>query len=823
MKSSVGRSSSIFSAIVMLGLCVLGQGSYKQPPKEVMDVLNAPVIPQTIVSPARDKILMLTPLRNPSIAELAQPMLRIAGLRINPLNNGLHRQAYFVKLSLKNIADGEETAVSLPPNAKVFLPQWSADGRSIAIGNITPNAIELWVIDTATGRAQQIKNAQLNTAFGEFGWMPNQRDIIANIVPKGRPAPPKYEDIVPTEPAIQETTGRRGAIQTFEDLLKNPNDEKLFEYYCTSQLAVISPDGRVREIGQPAIFETADVSPDGKYILTSLVHRPFSYQFPSGRFPHLTEVWDMNGKSVYKVADVPLQDQLPVGGVPTGPRSVAWIPTESATLVWTEALDGGDPRKKVTPRDRYVTMAAPFSGKPHDLLNVEQRAQGRALFGENGLMWFSDTNRDTQHRRIFIADYRNPSNVRLVSDTNVNDRYNEIGQPVMTRLTSGENVILQNGNSVYLTGNGASPDGDRPFLRQVNLATLRTSEVFRSGKDKYESFVAFNKPTGRMTGNVPITEFIVRRESPSEPPNLYLRSQSESSEQMVSEEPLTDFKDPSPQLRGITKQLVTYKRADGVDLSFTLYLPPGYKKGTRLPTVVWAYPLEFTDNSTAGQVSGSTNRFTQISGYSHLFFLLEGYAVLDNTTMPIVGDPLTVNDTYVEQVVSSAKSAIDKAVELGVTDPDRVGVGGHSYGAFMTANLLAHSDLFRAGIARSGAYNRTLTPFGFQNERRSFWEAPALYEKVSPFYYADKIKTPLLMIHGEADDNTGTFPIQSERMFAAISGNGGTARLVMLPLEAHGYIAKETTEHVLWEMINWFDKYVKNAKPRDAKQVTAGQ
>jgi dipeptidyl aminopeptidase/acylaminoacyl peptidase len=531
----------------------------------------------------------------------------------------------------------------------------------------------------------------------------------------------------------------------------------------------------------------------------------------------------MSGKSVYKVADVPLQDQLPVGGVPTGPRTVSWITTEPATLMWPEALDGGDPRKKVTPRDKFVTMAAPFAGQPHDLLKVDQRAQGRALFGENGLMWFSDTNRDTQHRRIFITDYRNPSNVRLVSDTNVNDRYNEIGQPVMKRLPGGESVIQQDGQNIYLTGNGASPEGDRPFLREFDLRSGKvTRELFRSKNDSYESLVAMTQMD--KTGYISI---ITRRESQTDPPNLRLSTfplkcdpQAECPSLLRE---ITDFKDPSPQLRGITKQLVTYKRADGVDLSFTLYLPPGYKKGTRLPTVVWAYPLEFTDNSTAGQVTGSTNRFTQISGYSHLFFLLEGYAVLDNTTMPIVGDPLTVNDTYVEQVVSSAKAAIDKAVELGVTDPDRVGVGGHSYGAFMTANLLAHSDLFRAGIARSGAYNRTLTPFGFQNERRSFWEAPDLYEKVSPFFYADKIKEPLLMIHGEADDNTGTFPIQSERMFAAISGNGGTARLVMLPLEAHGYIGKETTEHVLWEMINWFDKYVKNAKPRTTKQVAAGQ
>lgn len=793
------------------------QGSYKKPPQEVMNVLNAPVIPQSSVSPARDKILLLTPLRNPPIADLAQPMLRLAGLRINPLNNGLHRQAYSVKLSITNIADGRETAVALPPGAKVFSQQWSADGKYIAFGNITPNAIELWVVDTANGRAQQIKNVRLNTAFGQFGWMPNQRDLLVTMVPRVRTAPPTYENVVPSEPAIQETTGRRGAVQTFEDLLKNPNDEKLFEYYSTSQLAIVSLDGKIREIGQPGIFDSADVSPDGKYILTSQVHKPFSYLYPSGRFPHLTEVWDLNGKPVYKVQDMPLQDQLPIGGVPTGPRSVSWIPNENATLIWTEALDGGDPRKKVSPRDKFVTIAAPFSAEPHDLMKIEQRSQGRQFGEKDGLMWFGDFDRDKQRRRIFVTNYRNPSNVRLVSDLNMNDRYGDIGQPVTKRTANGDNVILQSpSGEVYLRGNGASAEGDRPFLRALNLQDLKTREIFRSGTTEYENVLAV------LDDNV--MHFITSKESPTDPPNLYERQVCPPGQicTAMAFRQITNFKDPVPQLRGITKQLVTYKRSDGVDLSFTLYLPPGYKKGTRLPTVVWAYPLEFTDNSTAGQVSGSTNRFTQISGYSHLFFLLEGYAVLDNATMPIVGDPLTVNDTYVEQVVSSAKAAIDKAVELGVTDPERVGVGGHSYGAFMTANLLAHSDLFRAGIARSGAYNRTLTPFGFQNERRSFWEAPELYEKVSPFFVANKINEPILLIHGEADDNTGTFPIQSERLFAAISGNGGTARLVMLPLEAHGYIARETTEHVLWEMINWFDKYVKNAKPRDTRQVAAG-
>jgi dipeptidyl aminopeptidase/acylaminoacyl peptidase len=456
-----------------------------------------------------------------------------------------------------------------------------------------------------------------------------------------------------------------------------------------------------------------------------------------------------------------------------------------------------------------MTIASPFSESPKQLLTVQQRSVGQ-IFGEkDGLMMYYDYNRDTQKRRVFMTDYRNPSATpKLISDLNINDRYNDIGNPVTKLLPNGKAVIRQNGDDILLDGNGASADGDRPFLDRMNLKTSTKVRLWQCDKDSYESIVEVLDNGGN--------KILTRRESSTEPPNFFAKQYCNPNAlcEKNPDKKLTNFTDPTPQLRGITKQLVKYKRADGVDLSFTLYLPPNYKAGTRLPTVVWAYPLEFTDASTAGQVSGSTKRFTSIGSYSHLFFLMQGYAVLDDTTMPVIGDPETVNETFIKQIVDSAKAAIDKATEMGVTDPERVGVGGHSYGAFMTANLLAHSDLFRAGIARSGAYNRTLTPFGFQSERRSFWEAKDMYMNVSPFAFADKIKEPMLMIHGEADNNQGTFPIQSERMFAAIRGNGGTARLVMLPLEQHGYSARESIDHTLFEMIDWFDKYVKNAKPR---------
>lgn len=785
----------------------IGLAQYMDPPKPIMDVLNSPAIPSVSLSPVRDRLALLEPLRYPPISELAQPMLRLAGQRINPNTNGQHRQPYFVKATLKNIANGSETPIALPPGAQMIQPQWSPDGKYIAAGNLTSAGVELWIIDTATAKATKVKNVLVNTAFGGFGWE-DARTISATLVPGKRGPAPPYQNVTPNEPNIQETTGRGGAVQTFQDLLKSPNDEKLFEYYATSQLALIGVDGKVREIGTPAIYDDVDFSPDGKYILTSRIERPFSYLFPFSRFPKKVEVWDANGKQVHTVANIPLQDALPIQGVPTGPRSYGWIPTESATLIWAEALDGGDPRKKISPRDKLVTLAAPFKSDPAELVKTEHRYQGRQFGERDGMMWFYDFDRDTRRRRIFMTDYRNPSSVKLVSDLNVSDRYNDIGQPVTKVLPNGSSVIRMHEGHIFLSGAGASPEGDRPFYRRMNLGTLKTDEIFRSGTEEYETFIGTIDDNGMR--------FLTRRESVVEPSNVYLRQVCPPGTECIAvvNQKITDFKDPVPQLRGIEKRLVKYKRADGVDLSFTLYTPPGYKEGTRLPTVVWAYPLEFTDAATAGQVSGSTNRFTQIGGISHLFFLLQGYAVLDDATMPVVGNPETVNDTFVKQIVDSAKAAIDKGVEMGVVDPERVGVGGHSYGAFMTANLLAHSDLFRAGIARSGAYNRTLTPFGFQGERRSFWEATKLYTDISPFFYANKINEPILLIHGEADNNQGTYPIQSERLFAAISGNGGSARLVMLPLESHGYAARESVEHTLYEMIQWFDKHVKNARPR---------
>jgi dipeptidyl aminopeptidase/acylaminoacyl peptidase len=773
------------------------QESYQKPPQSILDVLHAPRLPKVLPSPSGDRLLLIRMERYPPIADLAEPFLKLAGLRIDPGSNGPHAPPRVIGLSLLTLADRSQREVKLPASPRLSVPLWSPDGKQLAFLHTTSRGIELWLADAESGDSRRIRDVYLNAAYGTpLRWMPDGKTLLCQVVPPGRGRPPAAPR-VPKGPTIQESSGKQSPVRTFQDLLQNVHDEALFDYYAASQLVLVDPErGRSSPLGKPAVIRLAVPSPDGRYFLVVTNHRPYSYLLPAFAFPQEVEVWDRAGRVVHKVASLPLADQVPIEGVPTGPRLWHWRPTAPATLVWVEALDGGDPRKKVPYRDRVMLHEAPFQGKPQQWLRTAERFAGLTWGEKGGLALVRDYDRQRRWRRTYLYDadeLKKPG--RLIWSRSLHDHYRDPGEPVLRGLPTGGKVFRVQDGHVFLIGAGATPEGDRPFLDKLDLSTLKTTRLFRCEKGVYETVVALLADDG--------SRVLTRRESPTEPPNYFLRLAG------GDKTALTRMTDPAPALRGIRRQLVTYKRDDGVPLSFTLYLPPGYKKGERLPALLWAYPREYVDAGTAGQVTGSPNRYLALSGPSHLFLLLEGYAILDGAAMPVVGDPETVNNTYLSQIVSSARAAIRKADEMGVIDPKRVAVGGHSYGAFMTANLLAHSDLFKAGIARSGAYNRTLTPFGFQSERRTLWEAPEMYVRVSPLFYADKIKAPLLLIHGADDNNSGTFPIQSERLYHAIKGNGGTVRFVSLPCEAHGYLARESVEHTLYEMSAWLNRYVR--------------
>jgi dipeptidyl aminopeptidase/acylaminoacyl peptidase len=775
--------------------------AYQRPPKSVADILDTPPPPAVAVSPTGENLLLIQGERYPGIEELAAPQLRLAGLRIDPKTNGPARSPRVTGLALLTLG-GEQTKVELPAGGRFGFPVWAPDGKRFAIPHTTPNGIELWVAETENPKLTRIDGVKLNAAIGdEFQWMPGSKALLVQLVPRDRGSAPAAP-LAPVGPVVQESDGKAGPVRTFQDLLKSAHDEALFAYHATSQLAVVNPtEGKVTPLGEPAIVIGSDPSPDGAYVLVTTLKKPFSYLHPYALFPQTVRVLDANtGAVVQTVVDRPLQDQIPIEGVPTGPRSVRWVPTQPHTLLWVEALDEGDPRKKVPNRDAVFT--ASVGGKPVELLKLEHRFAGADFFPTGNRMLVRDYDRERKWVRTFLAPTTallEPAAPKLVFERSAQDRYGDPGSPVGRTLPSGHAVLRTAGdpagNTIWLAGPGASPTGDRPFLDRFDVTTGKAERVFRSGEGVYESVVAVLNPAG--------TKLLVRRESPTEPPNLFYRDPNH-------ERQLTKATDPAPELRNAKKQIVTTKRADGTVISFTLHLPPDFKDGDKVPAVFYAYPTEFVSADTAGQVSGSPHRFTTVSGASHLFFLTQGYAVME-VSMPVVGPPGTANDTFIDQLVSNARAALDKASELGV-DVSRVGVTGHSYGGFMTANLLAHSDLFRAGIARSGAYNRTLTPFGFQNERRTFWEAPEVYGKMSPFYHANKINEPLLLIHGQADNNPGTFTVQSERLYQAVQGHGGTVRLVLLPHESHGYEARESVGHVLAEQFAWFDKYVKNGK-----------
>jgi dipeptidyl aminopeptidase/acylaminoacyl peptidase len=779
---------------------------YRLPPQAIVDILDAAPFPGAQVSPTGDTMVLLERRSLPPIEDLARPMLRLAGHRLDPVTSGPARRPDVIGLSIVTLPDGATRPVALPERAAIWWTGYADDGRRFAFAAVRDDRVELWTLDLSTGQARAIEGVRLNGAFGRAPceWLRDARSLLCAAVPASRPAPPDAPRI-PTGPNIQESSGRPAPVRTYQDLLASPHDEALFEHYFTSQLVLVDAiAGKAAPIGSPGIYSDASASPDGSLLLIERLAGPFSRLVPSSDFPREFELWGRDGRPVKTLTARPLADTVPINGVPTGPRAHRWHAGEPATLVWAEALDGGDPRSKVPHRDRVLRLDAKAAAAPVELMKTALRVV-QIAWTEDGTALLTEYEHATRWTRTWVLA---PGGVapRALWDRSAEDAYRHPGTPV-TRTPRG--AIRQSGRAIFLTGAGASPEGDRPFLDRLDLDTFETARLFQGDGPGYEL------PLAVLDNG---TRLVTRRESRTAPPNYVWRDLAAGTDRA-----LTRFTDPARALSGAEKRLFAYTRADGVALSATLYLPPGYTAGTRLPMLVWAYPREFVDPGVAGQVTGSPHRFTTVTGASHLLLLTQGYAILDDPSMPIVGPGETANDTYVEQLVASAQAAVDAVVEMGVADRHRVAVGGHSYGAFMAANLLAHSDIFRAGIARSGAYNRTLTPFGFQNESRTFWEVPDIYARMSPFWHAHRVDEPILLIHGEADNNSGTFPMQSERFYMALKGHGATVRYVTLPHESHGYAARESVLHTVAEMLDWMNLHVRDAKPRAETIPTAGR
>ena len=794
------------SLVFLLSHYAAGQHemTYQLPPAEIIELVDAPTTPSMSISPHNNIILLIENPGLPSLEDLAIEELRLGGIRFDPRTNGPSRGWHNTGLSLMNIDGSNLRAVTgLPENPRIRNISWAPDGQKVAFTNTSNQGISLWVLDVVTAHARPLTGERINDILGNcLNWLSNSETIIFSAIPEDRgPAPERPH--VASGPVIQQSVGRRAAVRTFQDLLGDVYDEAIFDYYTTAQLYKTDLEGNIRSIWKPSVIWSFNVSPDGNYIRVTSLQKPYSYIVPFTRFAHRYEVIDIEGNPVRIIADIPLTEEMPQGFGATreGPRSISWRNDSPATLYWVEALDGGDPRTETDYRDQVFFMETPFTGDPLAGFKTEYRYSG-INWGKDDLALVNEFWRPTRMAKLSSFNPADPAaGLTMIRERSIEDRYGDPGSLQTTINEYGRGILLfdDTGEQLFLIGQGASPEGNRPFVDKYNIRTNETERLWRSEATYYEVPVRIIDVARQL--------LITRREAVEEHPNFYIRDLLQNS---IS--PITDFPEPFPQLRQLHKEMIHYDRADGVPLSGELFLPAGYVPGQDepLPAILWAYPREFLTADGAGQVTGSPYTYTRLGATSIVMLATQGYAILNNASFPVVaeegGEP---NDSFVEQLVANAEAAINTLVEMGVADPGKVGVSGHSYGAFMTANLLTHSDVFAAGVARSGAFNRTLTPFGFQAEERTYWQAPEVYHTMSPFMHADKMEVPMLLIHGADDNNSGTFPMQSERYYDALRGHGATVRLVMLPHESHGYRARESVLHMHWEWLEWFNRYVK--------------
>ena len=780
--------------------------TYQNPPKSILDLADYDRAPSVTIDSKSQYMLFSYRNTYKTLDDLNQDELRLGGLRINPVTNISSTVTYINNIKVRKIVDKDEKQVSgLPAVPKISNLSWSPDEKKIAFAHTTATGVELWFVDIASAKATKLTDAVVNANLGNpFSWFSDSQSILVKMLPANRNKLLDAKKDLPTGPIISNADGSKSQNRTYQDLLKNKTDEANFETIVYSELHKVGLNGTSSLFKKADMYAGESFSPDGNYLMITTLERPFSYIVPLNRFPMRTVIYDRNGGAVKTVNEVPLNEIIPKGfmAVRNGKRYMSWRNDQPATLFFVEALDGGDPANKVPHRDELFLWQAPFSANPVSLAKTEQRFSG-ITWGNDRTAILMDEWYDTRNVRTFLVDPSNPGKApKLISDRNSQDIYSDPGNFDTRKNQYGKYVLALENDTAYLIGDGYTKDGQFPFIDEFNVKTLKSKRLYQSAfKDKKEDIISIED---YKKGNV-----LVQIQSKSEFPNYYFRNVKKKN----ALTPITSFANPFESIKNVHKEVIKYKRKDGVELSGTLYLPAGYDrtKKEKLPLLIWAYPAEYKDKNSAGQSNQNPNDFTFPYYGSFVYWVTRGYVVLDDAAFPIIGEGTTEpNDNFVSQLVDNAEAAIDAVDKLGYINRQKVGVGGHSYGAFMVANLLSHSNLFACGIARSGAYNRTLTPFGFQSEQRNYWESPDVYNTMSPFMTAHKMKTPMLLVHGEADNNPGTFTLQTERYFQALKGLGAPARMVILPKESHGYAAKENILHLLWEQDQFLEKYLKN-------------
>lgn len=802
------KLNHLLVALLLGGSPVFAQENltYQKPPAEIMALAEFERAPQVRMDTKKEHMLLMYRSTYKSLEDLNEQEVRLGGMRINPITNSQSNPTFFNNLKVRKIKSRQDQQVQgLPADARISNLTWSPNEAYVVFTHTTVDGLELWILDLQNAQAKKLLDGGLNGAMGSpVVWYNDGTQLLVRMLPKNRAKLIDETKSKPAGPIVQTADGSVSQNRTLQDLLKNKTDEHNFEALVSAELYTLTLDGQMKKFKDAAIYSGISFSPDGNYILLSTIEKPFSYIVAANRFPQKSTVYTTSGEQVKVVNELPLNEVMAKGfmAVRQGKRNLNWRADEAATLFFVEALDEGDPAKKVDFRDEAFVWAAPFNAAPKSLFKTQQRF-GNVIWGDAQHAIISDQWYDTRNTRTFLFNPSQPQQApRLITDRNSQDVYSDPGNFETKKNAFGRYVMAIEGGKSYLIGQGHSPKGQFPFIDELDLKSLKTKRL-------YQSTLVDKKETIQSIEDFKKGEVLVQIQSSTEFPNYYLKN----IKSRIAPKQLTDFVNPFESFKNVHKEVIKYKRKDGVELSGTLYLPAGYDrvaKKEKLPLLIWAYPAEFKDKNSASQSTKNANEFTAPSAGSFVYWAARGYAVLNDAAFPIIGEgEAEPNDTFVQQLVDNAEAAIQALDKLGYINPKKVGVGGHSYGAFMTANLLTHSNLFAVGIARSGAYNRTLTPFGFQNEQRNYWERPDIYNAMSPFMNASKMKTPMLLVHGEADNNPGTFTLQTERYFQALKGLGAPVRMVILPKESHGYAAKENIFHVLWETDRFLEKYLK--------------
>lgn len=797
----------VFLLLSSLGINLFAQENlnYQKPSAEILALADYQRAPSVSMNSKKEYLIFSYRNTYKTLDDLNQEEMRLGGLRINPITNISSSMTYVNNLKMRKINEKEIRDIKgLPQDAKIAYMSFSPDEKYMAFTNTVSTGVELWLIHLESGSAKRICDANLNANLGSpFTWTADSKSLLCKNLPSTRPALIDPKKDLPKGPTVSNSDGSKSQNRTFQDLLKNKTDEINFENLVTSELNLISLDGTKTSFKKADMFISESYSPDGNYLMITKLEKPFSYIVPLSRFPQKSYVFDLSGKEIKLVNDVPLNEIMPKGfsSVRKGKRNMAWRSDKAAELYFVEALDEGDQAKKVDYRDEIFVWTAPFSESAKSIFKTKQRFAG-VTWGNENLAIVSDMWYDTRNTLTYVM---NPSNSNQVAkelyNRNYQDVYSDPGSFETKKNQYGRQCLAIENNKLYLIGDGFTAKGQFPFIDELDINTFKTKRIYTSNipnkKEDILSIEDFKKGIA-----------LVQIQSKTDFPNYYFRTYSSNAKPTQ----LTFFTNPFESIKNVTKELIQYKRKDGVELTGTLYLPANYDKTKKekLPLLIWAYPTEYKDKNSAGQNTQNPNEFTFPNYGSFVYWVSKGYAVLDDAAFPIIGEGKTEpNDNFMEQLIWNAEAAIEAVNNMGYINPKKVAVGGHSYGAFMTANLLTHSNLFACGIARSGAYNRTLTPFGFQSEQRNYWDVPEVYNTMSPFMNAHKMKTPMLLVHGDADNNPGTFTLQTERYFQALKGLGAPVRMVLLPKESHGYAAKENILHLLWEQDQFLEKYLK--------------